>query len=77
MMKLIINPITPFICFAIALTFFRKGGVSLGSALFFFIRRSALIFDTKMKDVFTTGGIYLFILGLALAVAYVLDVFAF
>jgi hypothetical protein len=77
MMKLIINPITPFICFALALIFFRKDRVSLGSALFFFIRRSALIFDTKMKDIFTAGGIYLFILGLALAVAYVLDISAF
>ena len=77
MIKLIINPITPFICFSIALMFFRKDDVSLSAALFFFVRRSALVFDTKMKDVFTVRGIYLFVLGLILAIIYVFDIFAF
>lgn len=77
MIKLIINPITPFICFAFALTFFRKDHVSLSTALFFFVRRSALIFDTKMKDIFTERGIYLFVLGLIMAIVYVFDIFAF
>lgn len=74
MAKFIINPLSPYICFALALVFFRKDGISLSSALLFFIRRCALNFDTRMRDVFTTKGIYLFLLGFILAVAYVFDI---
>jgi len=71
MIKLIINPITPYICFIVAFIFFRKENVSLGQALMFPLRRAALKRSPKTKDVFTNIGILIILLGFVLAVIYV------
>jgi len=71
MIKIIINPITPYICFAVVFIFFRKEGVSIWKALMFPLRRAALKRTPKINDVFTGNGIIIFLIGLVLAFIYV------
>jgi hypothetical protein len=71
MVELIINPITPYICFAVAFIFFRKENVSLSRALMFPLRRAALKRTPKSKEIFTNIGILFILLGFLLAFIYV------
>ena len=74
MIKFFINPATAFICFALAMIFFRKEQRTIGEALMVPLRRAALDFKCKFTDVFTTPGILLLIAGSLIAL---LDVAVF
>lgn len=69
-----INPATAFICFALAMIFFRKKQITIGEALMLPLRRASLSFKYKFTDVFTMPGILLLIAGSLIAL---LDVAVF
>ena len=72
-MKYIINMITPFVCLAIAIIFFRKREVSIGKAL---SRCAGFLYFSEYKNVFSKNGIVVIFIGYLIAVIYVFEVFA-
>jgi hypothetical protein len=72
-LDIFVNPVSPFICFVLAILFGRKNGVSIRTAIYFPIRRSALNFQPKTNEIFDKKGILLIIAGYILAVIYVFN----
>lgn len=71
MLEFIINPSTAFLCIAFAIIFFRKEQITIGEALMLPLRRVALNFKPKFRDVFTMPGIILLIAGSLIALIHV------
>lgn len=72
-MRYIFNMVTPFICLAVALIFFRRNGVSIGKAL---SRCAGFLYFNEYKEVFSKSGIVVIFIGYLIAIIYVFDVFA-
>ena len=71
MIEFLINPATAFLSIAFAIIFFRKEQITIGEALLLPLRRAALNFKPKFRDVFTMPGIILLIAGSLIALIHV------
>jgi len=73
-MRFIFNMITPFICIAVAILFFRKQEVSVWKAL---SRCAGFLYFSEYKEVFSNTGIVVILIGYLIAIIYVFELIAF
>ncbi len=72
MISFFINPLNGFLCFSIAITFFRNEGISFFQALFYPFQLMTLPLKKSFSEIFNKQGLFFIIVGIIEFILYAL-----